>query len=317
MIAIALIAALFVAIALFLLGFGLFRRDGDETARRLDSIAAPERAVRQTAEEPRTLRARPGAFDQRVARMPFAASLRRDILRAGLGWQLRDYMALVTLSALVLAALGAGLSGIPAVGLLSGAGGALLPIMLIKRRGARRAAKLNSQLVDMVDLVASSLRSGFGFMQALELAAREQPEPIAGQLRQTIREINLGVSTDEALERLVARTGDPDFDVVVTAVLIQRRVGGNLSEVLDNISSMIRDRVRVRGEIKTLTAQARMSAWIVGLLPVGLGALMFLMQPEHMSVLFTEPMGRFLVIGAACMQVVGFFLVRRIASVDY
>jgi tight adherence protein B len=171
--------------------------------------------------------------------------------------------------------------------------------------------------VETLEIVASSLRSGFGFVQSVELAAREQRDPIASELAQCIREINLGAGTDEALTRLVERAGDPDLELAVDAVVIQRRVGGDLSEVLGNIAHMIRERIRIRGEINTLTAQARMSSWIIGLLPAALAGAMALLQPEHMRLLIEHPVGRLMVGVAILMEVVGFLLIRRIASIEY
>ena len=209
------------------------------------------------------------------------------------------------------------LSGSSALSLGGFVLGGILPTIFVKRRVASRSARLNSQVVDTLDLLAASLKAGFGFIQSMELAVREQADPLAGELRLSLREMNLGISVDEALERLAERTGDDDLDLVVTAVLIQRRVGGNLAEVLGNISHTIRERMRVRGEIQTLTAQARMSSWIIGLLPPGLAAVMTLMQPEYMSILWTEAMGRMLIGAAISLELIGFYLVRRIAQISY
>ncbi len=200
---------------------------------------------------------------------------------------------------------------------LSSAIGGLVPVYLVRRRASKRASQLNAQVGDLLDLLASSMRAGFGFQQALELAAREQPDPIAAEIKQTIREMSLGVSTEDALERLVTRTGDADLELVIAAVLIQRRVRGNLATVLDNIAQMIRDRARVRGEINTLTAQARLSGKIVGFLPIGLATALYVMQPHYMDPLLYDPTGRLLLIGASLLEATGFYVVRRIGSVDY
>ena len=228
-----------------------------------------------------------------------------------------DYLAV---SAVVGA--GAGLATMIGAGslplaLLALLGGCVAPPMLVARRAASRARRLNAQVAQTIELIASSLRSGFGFMQSLEFAAREQVDPIATELRFTIREVEFGLSVDEALERLLARTGDEDLALVVSAVLIQRRVGGDLGEVLTNIAQMIHDRVRIRGEIRTLTAQARMSAWVVGMLPLGFAAVMTALQPAHMAVMIDEPLGRLMVMGAVGLQFIGFMIVRRIAQIDY
>lgn len=244
--------------------------------------------------------------------------MRRWLRRAGLAWEPADLFGVSLATAAVPGAVVAVATGGSAVaGTLVAALGAMLPALVIQQRASRRAAALNGQVVETLEVVASSLRSGFGFIQSLELAAREQPEPISAELLQTIREVNLGAATDEALQRLVERTGDADLALAINAVVIQRRVGGDLSEILGNISHMIRERIRIRGEIKTLTAQARMSAWIIGMLPIGLAIALTLMQPDQMRVFIDDPVGRILVATGAGLQVIGFMAVQRVAAIEY
>ena len=305
-------AALLVSAACFLAMRGIDRALGADrrmTAARLDALAGPASTPATTARGARVGRSKQGGAA--------SARVQGALRRAGLAWTVLDYLAI---SALV----GAGIGVVTMVATASlplGLGavvvGCLLPPLLVSRRGASRARRLNAQVAQTIELIASSLRAGFGFMQSLEFAAREQVDPIASELRFTIREVEFGVSVDEALERLLARTHDEDMDLVVSAVLVQRRVGGDLGEVLTNIAQMIHDRVRIRGEIRTLTAQARMSAWVVGMLPLGFGLVMTALQPSHMAVLIEEPMGRLMVAAAGALQLVGFLMVRRIAQVDY
>jgi len=319
---VALIAAVAVTGALFFAVQGMMRaltRDRRTMAARLAAQQASGAGAAITFEYPvaEGLLRREGRLGERLGGVPLMATWRRDIQRAGLSWQARDYVGVIAVSAAMFGTLTLVVTGSPYLALAAMSLGALAPILFVKQRVAKRSSLLNSQVADMIDLLAASLRSGFGVLQSLELAAKEQPEPMAAELLRTIREMNLGVSADEALERLADRTGDEDIDLVVMAILIQRRVGGNLSEVLGNISQTIRDRVKVRGEIRTLTAQARMSSWIVGMLPVGLGVTLTMMRPEYMSVLWTDPAGRLLSILAVAMEIVGFYLVRRIAAIDY
>ncbi len=313
-------AALAAAGAIFFAVHGVTRaatRGRRLTAERLARQAASLGSTPSAGASGGTALRHQGRLDRRLSEAPIAASWRHDLDRAGLPWQNNDYLAVILVSAALLGlvavlATGSAIAAVAAMLL-----GAAMPVVYVKRRVTRRMTLLNTQVADAIDLVTASLRSGFGFVQSLELAAREQPDPIAGELSRALQEMGLGMSADEALERMVARTGDSDLDLVVTAVLIQRRVGGNLAEVLGNISHMIRERVRVRGEIRTLTAQARLSSWIVGLLPVGLAAAMTAMQPDYMSILWTEPAGRVLVGVAVALELLGFYLVRRIAKIDY
>lgn len=260
---------------------------------------------------------RDSAMDRRLKSLPMAEWLRRDLQRAGLSWHIKDYLVLILLAGGLGGLFAFTTTGSGAFMMAAAVAGGLMPVIMVRRAGGRRAARLNGQVVDVVDIIGSSLKSGFGFVQALELAAREQAEPISGVLTRTIHEINMGVSTEEALERLVTRTGDLDLDLVVTAVLIQRRVGGNLAEVLQNISQTIRDRIQVKGQIKTLTSQARMSGWIVGLLPVALGGFMAVVQPSYIGVLFQESAGHLLLGISAVLDIIGFAAIRRISAVEY
>lgn len=244
-------------------------------------------------------------------------ALKRDLQRAGVGWETRDYVVIIGCMAMVMGLLGWTLARSAWITAALALLGGTIPVALMKRAMARRASALNAQVVDLIEMIASSLRSGFGFAQSLELGAGDQADPLASELRLLLREMSLGVSTDDALERMVLRTGDEDLSLVVTAVTIQRRVGGNLAEVLENIGQMIRDRARVRGEIRTLTAQARLSALIVGLLPVGLALVIGVVQPDYLAVLITDPRGRIMAAFAAILEAVGFFIVRRIGATNY
>lgn len=307
----ALIAALATAGALFALvrGVGL-ALDADHRQSRLRLAALGSDAA------PTQPRSRVRTRRREVAGTP--DGMRRWLRRAGLAWEPADLFGVSLATAAVPGAIVAVMTGgstAPAVfvALL----GLLLPALVIQRKAARRSAALNGQVVETLEVVASSLRSGFGFIQSLELAAREQPEPISAELLQTIREVNLGAATDEALQRLVERTGDADLALAINAVVIQRRVGGDLSEILGNISHMIRERIRIRGEIKTLTAQARMSAWIIGMLPIALAVALTLMQPDQMRVFIDDPVGRILVATGAGLQIIGFMAVQRVAAIEY
>ncbi|SHI69451.1 tight adherence protein B [Desulfofundulus thermosubterraneus DSM 16057] len=194
--------------------------------------------------------------------------------------------------------------------------GYTLTRMVIIRGKAGRARKFNDQLVDSLAIMANSLRAGFSFFQAMDTVRREMPDPIAGEFSRALREINLGRSVDEALEGMARRVESPDLDLVVTAVLIQRQVGGNLAEILDIISETIRERIRIKGQIRTLTAQGRISGLVVGLLPVFFGALLLVISPDYLKVLFTEKAGLLMLAGAAVSELVGFLLIRQITNIE-
>lgn len=259
----------------------------------------------------------PQARVMRARRGPAAPALRAWIAQAGMPWEPVDLFVMTGMGAVVIGFLALILTRLVPVAMLSSVAGGVIPWVLVHRRAATRRARLNDQVVDMVELLASSLKSGFGVVQSLDLAGREQPEPMSNELQRVVREIHLGSNTEESLERFAQRSNDPDITLVITAVLVQRRVGGDLGEVLLNLAGTIRDRSRVRGEVRALTAQARMSAWVVGLLPVVLSGGLFILAPAHIGLLFTDPVGRLMAGGAVMLELVGFWMVQRVAQIDY
>lgn len=204
----------------------------------------------------------------------------------------------------------------PATGIITALTASLLPFLLIRIAKARRAASFNAQIGDALAIMSNSLRSGFSFLQSMDMVRRELPDPIRKEFSRTFREINLGTSTEEALQNLVARVNSEDMELVVTAVLIQRQVGGNLAEVLDNIGNTIRERIRIKGEIKTLTAQGRISGLIIGLLPVVLAVMMFILNPAYVITLFTTEAGRLMLLAAVFGELLGILLIKKIVNIQ-
>ncbi|WP_027365251.1 type II secretion system F family protein [Desulfotruncus alcoholivorax] len=192
-----------------------------------------------------------------------------------------------------------------------------LPYLFIQRARARRLNKINAQIGDALLIIANSLRSGFSFLQAMDLVRKEMPDPIAKEFGRTFQEISLGMPTEQALQNMSERVDSDDLEMVVTAVLIQRQVGGNLAEVLDKIAYTIRERIRIKGEIKTLTAQGRISGLVIGLLPASLAVLLYIINPGYMSLLFTTRIGIVMVSAAVIAQTLGFLLIRKIVDIKY
>jgi tight adherence protein B len=183
-------------------------------------------------------------------------------------------------------------------------------------RRKKRLEAFTKQIVDALTLISSSLKAGYSFIQSMEVVAQEVPAPLGEEFSLAMHEMSLGATVEESLEEMVQRVGSDDLALVVTAVLVQRQTGGNLAEVLDNIAETIRERIRIRGEIRTLTAQGRISGWIVGLLPVGLGAAVSAINPSYMSVLFRHPLGLLFLLLGACGQVIGVLVIRKIVQIE-
>ncbi|WP_425059619.1 hypothetical protein SCACP_02110 [Sporomusa carbonis] len=205
--------------------------------------------------------------------------------------------------------------GLPGA-VIGGIAGYLAPFLFLKVKIKRRVKAFNAQLGDTLMLIANALRTGYSFMQAIEMVAREMLPPISVEFGRTLKEMNLGIPTEEAMNNMAKRVDSDDLDLVITAVLIQRQVGGNLAEVLDNIAGTIRERVRIKGEIKTLTAQGRMSGVIVSLLPVALLAAMQVINPGYVNILFTHPAGQLMLGVAVIGQLLGILAIQKIVNIE-
>ena len=204
--------------------------------------------------------------------------------------------------------------------------GLRLPRMYINFAANRRMRAFDGQLGDTLNLWVNALRSGYSVLQAMETIATELPPPVSKEFERVVQEVRLGLGLEQALANMYRRVPSEDLDMVITAVNIQREVGGNLAEVLDTISFTIRERVRIKGEIKTLTAQGRISGWIISLLPIGLGLVLYAMNPEYVSELWVReapwifkpivPCG-WLVIGVGVILIgIGALAIRKIVDIE-
>jgi tight adherence protein B len=191
-----------------------------------------------------------------------------------------------------------------------------VPGFILKRRIKKRIKTINGQLGDTIAILSNSLKAGHSFFQAVDSVAKEMTGPISEEFIKLQKEISLGGSTEGALENMVERIGSDDVELMVTAVLIQRQIGGNLAEILDNISNTIRQRVKMKGEIKTLTAQGRISGLVIALLPVGLAIIMAYLSPDQIVLLVTEPIGILMIVMAVVMELVGFIFIRKIVNIE-
>jgi len=202
------------------------------------------------------------------------------------------------------------------VSLGSGGVGFMLPQFWLHWRQDNRRKKLEAQLPEALVFVANSLKAGFGLLQSLSMAAEQLEHPVATELELTVHETNMGSSMDEAFLSLSERSDSYDLDLVVTAMLIQRASGGNLSEILETVASTMRERARIRQEIQTLTAQQKLTGIVIALLPVGVGGLFFLVSPDYISTLFTDTMGQVLLGGAVVLETIGILVIQRILAIE-
>jgi len=203
-----------------------------------------------------------------------------------------------------------------AAAVLCGLFGYMLPKLYMIRGRSKRLSKLSDQLPDMLTMLANALKSGFGLMQGMDLVSKELEHPIATDMRRMLQDINVGSSIEDALQGLAERSGSSDLDIVVTAMLIQQSTGGNLAEILDTVGHTMRERIRIRGEIKTLTTQQVMTGFIIGLLPVFIALAITVLNPEYISLLFTRTVGNFMLAGGVMMELIGMFLIKRILEIE-
>lgn len=202
-------------------------------------------------------------------------------------------------------------------GLVFGVIALFLPYGVISFMRSRRIHKFEEQFPEAVDLIARALRAGHAFTTGLGMAADEMPQPVAGEFKLLFDQQNYGLPLNDALKELARRIPLIDARFFVTAVLTQREAGGNLAEVLDNLSRVIRERFKIRRQLRVLTAHGRMTGWILAGLPPSMAAYMFIQRPEHLQLLITDPLGIKMVITAVCLQVFGAFLIYKISDVEY
>ncbi|MBU9714012.1 type II secretion system F family protein [Bacillus tamaricis] len=194
--------------------------------------------------------------------------------------------------------------------------GYFIPKFFLKKKKNDRIKKFNDDLPEMISTIVGALRAGFSFPQALKSVQEESSSPMKEEIGMVLREMQYGSTIEEALNNLKQRMPSDDLDIMIQAILIQRQVGGNLATVLETIVKTIRDRVKIQGQIRTLTAQGKMSGLVVGLLPVFLALILYVVEPNYIGVLFTHPIGLLLLAIAGISCAIGFFLVQKVTAIE-
>jgi tight adherence protein B len=251
-----------------------------------------------------------------VSGRTFAAQLRTDIARANVRMTVGEFLIVQASVATIGAALAFLISRSPFAASLLGVLGWLLPKIWLARRHAARLKAFNDQLADTIGLMSNSLRSGMSLLQSMEMISRESEPPVSEEFHRIVREVALGIGPQSALLRLVHRIDSEDLDLLVTAILVQFEIGGNLSRILDSIAGTIRERVKLQGEIRTLSAQGRMSGYILSGMPVAIGTILMLVAPGYIGKLFTPGPWLVLPMAAVFGILIGTFVMRKLVAIE-
>lgn len=255
------------------------------------------------------------AIDRAVAGRSFAQNLSTQLAQANLKWTVGEFIGL-TLALSMAAGLIPFVLKRPIFIPIGFMLGFFAPRIFLGMSKAKRLKDFNGQLGDALNLIVNSLRAGYSTMQAMEVISNEMPEPIAEEFGRVVFELQLGISFDTTMENFVRRMPSGDLDLVATAMSVQREVGGNLAEVLDAISFTIRERVRIKGEVKSMTAQGRLTGYVVTGIPFALGAFISWVNPDFMSGLFTDPCGYIMIGISLALIVLGYFTINKIVSIE-
>lgn len=239
-----------------------------------------------------------------------------ELFKAGLPFKAEELLTAKLLTAVLGFIIGYLLLGQFMMGLVLGILGFIMPQIWVSYNKAQRIRTIDNQLLDAILLMAGSLRSGHSFLQALDLVSRETFPPLSEEFQRVLHENRIGLRLEDALNNLTDRTESREIELMVAGVLVQREVGGNLAEVLDNIAMTIEKRVKMQAKLRALTAQGRLSAWIISLLPFVLAFFIFTFNPQYGGLLINDPLGRIMLIGGVIMLVIGILLVRRVVDID-
>lgn len=312
-----LIAAVCAAAFMFLVFVGVYvgvNRSRLDVERRVNALTDDQKEVFVKSKEKKRKKS---SSLRLFENNKFLENLTDRLIMAGIPLKSDEFITLwmaATLISTVLAYIVTGNMIIALAFVIIGAGG---PMFYVKTKIDKRMELFNNQLGDSLGIMSNCLRSGLSFQQAMESIAKEMPDPISKEFGRVLREVRFGSTVDDALNALCRRINNSDLELMVSAILIQRQVGGNLSEILDNISETILGRIKIRNEIRVLTATGRASGVIIGMLPIAVSLVLMLINPTYLEPMFSTPIGIGLLCLCVVMESTGFWLVTRIAKIEY
>jgi tight adherence protein B len=279
-------------------------------------IRAEERMVKMTGEKPlplspKRLRA------QRAPAIKISTVLIDQLASAGVPMRAEEFLLIWVLLAFIPAALSSLFDAHLLVTITLTGLGLSMPPLYVRHSRQKRLRAFEKQLNPAIISISNCLRSGLTFQQGMQNVAEQMPEPISREFARVLREMQLGSTSERALTNLARRVPSADVKLMVTAILISQQVGGNLSSVLENIAQTVQDRIKVKEEVHTITSTGRISGMVIGFLPIGLGVMLMLLNPDYMSMFFTTTEGRYMLLAAAALEAVGYLFIRKIVSVKY
>lgn len=279
------------------------------TARPVSSSEVSEVLFRQNSQQL-------GAWWKLLQHAPLLQGSTRLLEQAGLDWKPMRLVELSLGGLLIGVVAGYAVSGRASVALAGLALGVSIPFLYVRRARSRRCAKLEEQLPEAIDLLGRSIRAGHAIGTGFRLVSEESPEPIAAEFRRTFEEQKYGMPFEESLHSMARRVPLVDVRVMVVAILIQREVGGNLAEILDKLAHLVRARFGLRRQMLVYTAQGRLSGYVLGFLPLALGGVISMINPEYIQVLFHDPLGKLMLGVAGGLQLAGYVWIWRILKLD-
>jgi tight adherence protein B len=311
------------ALIILVVGVVLSVSGGREEAaveKRLESFAATETLTIAKGQVGPVKRASPlgDAFNRLLAGRAVTDRISTQLARADLKLTVGEYIALLAIAIVgggVIGYLIGGRSVIFAV--LGAAAGYFAPGMYVGYMQGRRVNMFNDQLGDTINLLVNGLRSGYSILQAMEAVARELPQPVAGEFDRVVKEVQLGLTLEQALQNMLRRVKSDDLDLVVTAINVQREVGGNLAEILEVISHTIRERVRIKGEVRVLTAQGMLTGYVISFLPVAITLVLYLVNKPYIELLWKVAPCGWVMLGVGILLIVsGFLIIQKIVKIE-
>ncbi len=319
---ITLIAAFLLGFAILIIFIGVARSVDTSETDRLEEYLSDRAGVSNSSDARRSgsmLSSRTEmveGIDKIVRSIALGSRLERELRNADLQLTVTEYLLVWGFCIIVGAGAGYFVSGHPLPAIFTAIFGAIIPYMLLRYRQNKRLHAFDRQLPNVLMQLSGSMRAGYGLLQAIDFVSREMPPPAGKEFAQIVRDVKLGLTTMDALDQLLERVNSSDLQLIVTAVRIQAETGGNLAEILDTVGETIRERVRIKGELRSLTSQQRIAGYVLAGLPIVVFLFLMLINPTFESRLFAPGWTLCIPFGALVSMVVGFIVIRRIVSIE-